>query len=115
MPYPFERFGILIHIRKSKISDTSHDSSDERLRPLDFALLDVLRESMELVFVSVFLYEEELVLSLAKWCPARREIEEDGIEGELELILPLLHLHILTSLPIEGIESSTGLIVCDDE
>lgn len=115
MPYPFKRLRIFFYIGKSKISDTGHDGSDERFGPFDFALLDILCESMELVFVSVFLYEEELVLSLAKWCPARREIEEDGIEGELELILPLLHLHILTSLPIEGIESATRLIVCDDE
>ena len=70
---------------------------------------------MELIFISVFLHEEELILPLAKWCPAWREVEEDSVEGELELVLPLLHLHVLTSLPIEGIESSSCLIVRDDE
>ncbi len=115
MSYPIQRFRILAHIGKAKVSDTSHDSSDERFGALDFALLDVLCEFMELVFVSIFLHEEELILPLTKWCPARREIEEDGIEGELELVLPLFHFHILTSLPIEGIESSSRLIVCDDE
>lgn len=70
---------------------------------------------MEFVFVPIFLYEEELVLSLPKRRPAWRKIEEHSIEGELELVLPLLHLHVLTSLSIERIESATRLIVRDDK
>ena len=70
---------------------------------------------MKSIFISVFLYEEELVFLVLEHLPARRELEEDRIEGELESIFPLLDLGVVSSLPIEGIESTTSLIVSDDQ
>ena len=95
--------------------DFRHYGDDEPLRPLDLTLLDILDHSMKPVFIMIFLDEEELIFLALEHLPARRELEEDRIERELETILPLLDLGVVGSLPIERIESSTRLIVSDDE
>jgi hypothetical protein len=70
---------------------------------------------MESVFVVVFFYEKELELATREHTVARRELEQDRIEGELQSIFPLFHPSIVGSFAIEAIESSTRLVVSDDE
>lgn len=45
----------------------------------------------------------------------RRELEEDRVETELELVLPLLDLLIRGSGIREGLESAPGLVIGDNE
>lgn len=70
---------------------------------------------MESLFITIFLDEEEFELFFLVHLPARRYIEEDRIETELETVFPLLQFLIVGSLPVEAVESTSRLIVRDDE
>ena len=112
---PINSSWILADIWESECTDTLGDGSDERLRPLNLSLVDVLSHPVEPVFVVVFFYEKELELATREHPVARRELEQDRIKGELKSIFPLFHFCIVGSLAIKAIESSTRLVVCDDE
>ncbi len=74
---------------------------DEFFCSFDLALLDILSHSMESIFITILLHEEEFILLLLKHPPTRGELEEDRIECELESVFPLLDLLIFCSSSIE--------------
>lgn len=95
--------------------DFGRDRSDERLGALYFALLDIVGHSHEPTGLSVLFDEHEGKFLLLEPRPLRGELEEHGIETELEFVLPLLDLLVSGTGIRKGIESSTGLVIRDDE
>jgi hypothetical protein len=77
--------------------------------------VDVFDHSVESILIAVMLYEEEFESFFLEHLPSWGELEEYSIEAELESIFPLFYFLVFCSLTVEYIESSTCLVVRDDE